>query len=112
MPLRVISGQGQAILLLLYHCQRSPLPMNLQLQKSLIIVVWLAVIANLLLPTPGWLDQTLKVVGIFLVVAHVLECLLFNRKIRANHKPAIRGFLMVMVFGVVHLNTLPDYSGR
>ncbi len=84
--------------------------MSLVVQKSLIILVWILVVANLFLPTPGWLDQTLIVVGIFLLVAHLLECLMFRRKIRAHHKPAIIGFLLVMVFGVIHLNTIPDYS--
>ncbi len=83
--------------------------MSVKNQKALVIVMWLLVIANLFLPTPGWLDQILKVAGIFLIVAHVLECLMFSRKIRANHRPAFKGYLMVLVFGVIHLNTLPDY---
>lgn len=83
--------------------------MSVKSQKALVIAIWLLVITNLLLPTPGWLDQTLKVAGIFLLVAHVLECLMFSRKIRANHRPAMKGYMMVLVFGVIHLNTLPDY---
>jgi len=84
--------------------------MNIKYQKAIIILVWLMVIANLFLPTPDWLDQTLKVLGIFLVVAHIIECFLFRRKITANSKPVLMGFIMVFVFGVIHLNTLPDYT--
>lgn len=79
-------------------------------QKNIILFVWLAVVANLFLPTPEWLDQTLKVIGLFLLIAHLIECVIFSKKIRRNHRPAAKGFLMVFVFGVVHLNTLPDYD--
>ncbi len=84
--------------------------MDTKYQKAIVLLVWLLVIANLFLPTPDWLDQTLKVLGIFLVVAHLLECFMFRRKIIANSRPAIKGFFMVFLFGVIHLNTLPDYT--
>lgn len=84
--------------------------MSTAVQKNIILLVWILVIANLFLPTPEWLDQILKVIGIFLVVAHLIECVIFNKKIRRNHRPSIKGFLLVFIFGVVHLNTLPDYD--
>lgn len=84
--------------------------MGVKQQKALISVIWVAVVLNLFITLPGWLDQTLTVLGIFLVFAHIIECIMFNRKIRANHTPAVMGFVQVLLFGVVHLNTLPDYT--
>lgn len=84
--------------------------MKFTLLKSILVLLWALVLINLLADFPDWLSTTLKVAGIFLVFAHLAECAMFANKIRGNHKNSLVGFLQVFLFGVAHLNTLPDFK--
>ncbi len=84
--------------------------MKITVPKALFIVLWMLVVANLLVSLPSWLNTTLNVAGLFLVFAHLAECFMFSHKIRINHENSIAGYLQVFLFGVLHLNTLPDFK--
>ncbi len=84
--------------------------MRTTLPKAIFIVLWGLVIANLLVSLPGWLHTTLNVAGLFLLFAHLAECFMFSHKIRSNHENRFFGYLQVFLFGVLHLNTLPDFK--
>ncbi|MGI9286639.1 MAG: DUF1145 domain-containing protein [Pseudomonadales bacterium] len=84
--------------------------MKTTLPKAILIVLWILIVVNLLVSFPGWLSTILKVLGIFLVIAHLVECFMFSNKIRINHENSFVGYLQVFLFGVVHLNTLPDFK--
>lgn len=84
--------------------------MKITLPKSVFMVLWVLVFANLLVSLPHWLHTTLNVVGLFLVFAHLAACFMFSRKIKLNHENRFAGYVQVLFFGVLHLNTLPDFK--
>ncbi len=84
--------------------------MKITLLKAIFIVLWVLVVVNLLVSMPDWLATTLNVVGLFLLFSHLAKCFMFSHKIRINHANSFVGYLQVLLFGVLHLNTLPDFK--
>lgn len=73
------------------------------LGKIIVLLVWAAVIVNFWIDFPGSLDTWLGWIGLFLVVAHAIECVVFSAKIREHHADNLaRGYLLVFVFGILH----------
>ena len=71
--------------------------------KYTILMLWGACFLNLLMPLTTILNYLL----IFLVVAHFLECIIFYKKIKKNK---IKNFLMVIIFGYLHIQKLDYYD--
>lgn len=84
--------------------------MKITLPKAILIVLWVLVVINLVVSMPGWAATTLNVVGLFLLFSHLAKCFMFSHKIRINHANSFVGYLQVLLFGVLHLNTLPDFK--
>lgn len=78
--------------------------------KAITAAVWLAVILNQFVTFPDGLKTFLDVTGIFLIVAHTLECIFFSKKIIEGHKSALKGFVQVFLFGIIHLRALPNFK--
>lgn len=73
------------------------------LGKIATLLFWLAALYNLLAPFPGQAALWVNVIAGLLLIAHVVECIVFNRRIREHHRDNLAaGYLMVLLFGVLH----------
>lgn len=72
--------------------------------KLVTLAGWAAIIYNVIAPYTGeWLNY----VGILLLVAHVIECMIFADKIKTHHADNLAaGYLQVLIFGAVHASQL------
>ena len=77
---------------------------KIKLIRSALVVVWLVCLLNLVVPIASLFNYLL----VFLVVAHVLEFLVFFKKFETNKA---KNFFMVLVFGYLHIQQL-DYEKR
>lgn len=73
--------------------------------KALLALFWLAALVNLLMPFPEPLGGRLGALAGIILLAHVVEMLLFNRLLQARPQPWLER-LQVLLFGFVHLRTL------
>ena len=76
---------------------------KVKLIKSVILILWLACFANIFIPLSNILNYLL----IFLIAAHCLEFIIFYKKFKNNK---IKNFLMVMIYGYLHIQKLDYYE--
>lgn len=76
-----------------------------KLTKTLLLLFWLAALVNLLMPFPEPLGGRLGWLAGIILIAHVVEMLLFNRRLQARPQPWLER-LQVLAFGFMHLRTL------
>ncbi|BBT15449.1 DUF1145 domain-containing protein [Metapseudomonas otitidis] len=74
--------------------------------KSVALLFWLAVLANLFEPFARPFSTLLNGLALLVLGLHVLEALLYNAQLRARPHPW-RDRLQLMLFGVFHLAGLP-----
>ncbi len=76
--------------------------------KKLLIVVWILAIAAFFVAP----DSTLSTIGrwVFwiMLVAHAVESFVYREKLRAAPGSMASNVLSTMVFGVLHVQALPD----
>ena len=77
---------------------------KIKLIRSALVVVWLVCLLNLVVTISSLLDYLLA----FLIIAHILEFLVFFKKFETNKA---KNFFMVLVFGYLHIQQL-DYEKR
>jgi len=70
--------------------------------KYILVLLWLICVINLFMP----ISQLINYLFIILVVSHLLECMVFYKKIIKSKKNIIKNFLLVMVFGYLHIQKL------
>jgi len=70
--------------------------------KYILLLLWLICVINLFVP----ISQLINYLFIFLVVSHLLECMFFYKKIIKSEKNIMKNFLLVMVFGYLHIQKL------
>ena len=76
--------------------------MKLDAPKIISIIVWLAIIANLLVVFPQGVATTLNILGLALLAAHLGEYILFKKKIDEKPESGPVAFLMTMLFGLLY----------
>ncbi|MBX9755352.1 MAG: DUF1145 domain-containing protein [Pseudomonadaceae bacterium] len=76
-----------------------------KLAKALLLLFWVAALVNLLMPFPEPLGGRLGWLAGIILIAHVVEMLLFNRRLQARPQPWLER-LQVLAFGFVHLRSL------
>jgi uncharacterized protein YhhL (DUF1145 family) len=74
----------------------------MNLVKYILLLIWLICIINFFVP----ISQLINYLFIFLIVAHLLECIIFYKKIIRSKEIKIKNFLLVMVFGYLHVQKL------
>lgn len=67
-----------------------------------IVVVWLAVIANLFIDLPDNLDLWLNVFAIFLLATHTIRCLLLSKLINRYSLQPLKSYALILLFGVLY----------
>jgi putative membrane protein len=78
-----------------------------RLGKFLTLLFWLVVLVNLLNPLIHPLHLLVKLAGNLLLLMHLLELVLFNSSLkRRAHR--WRDRLQILLFGVFHLQTIPE----
>ncbi|HBR65346.1 MAG TPA: hypothetical protein DEA18_06065 [Dehalococcoidia bacterium] len=68
----------------------------------MLVLLWLICVINLFLP----ISQVINYLFIFLIVSHLLECMVFYKKIIKSKNNIIKNFLLVMVFGYLHIQKM------
>ena len=74
--------------------------------KIILIAVWALIIASLVIAFPAPFGEILPKLGMFLVVAHVIEYFVFNKKIKEKNDGMTKSFLMTLVFGLIYIKNL------
>lgn len=72
------------------------------LGKIATFAFWVAAVANLITPF-GAAAPWVTGIAIALLVAHAIECIVFRKHIQADpNVPALQGYVLVLLFGVLH----------
>ena len=75
--------------------------------KLILIALWAACFYNLVVPFEQGLDVTLHWVLIILPVAHLIECIIFKKRIEAAAGDTKKHYFQVLLFGAIHIMNLP-----
>ena len=70
--------------------------------KIITLAFWLAALYNLVAPFPGAAATWVNWIALILLIAHSGECIYFNRQIREHHANPLTGYVLVLLFGVLH----------
>ena len=65
------------------------------------LAFWLSFAVNFFSPLLGQYSVWLQWAGLGIVVAHLIECIIFRKQIRINYANAIEGYAVVMLFGAL-----------
>ncbi len=72
------------------------------LGKILTLAFWIAAIINLFNPF-GAAAIWISGVAVLLIVAHGIECIVFRKQIQTDpNNSALAGYILVLLFGVLH----------
>ncbi len=83
--------------------------MKWSIAKGITALVWVAIVINLFQPFASPADTALNVVGGFLLIAHLIECVVYRQKVAQHHADnKFWGYLMILLFGVIHINSLNE----
>ncbi len=61
--------------------------------KIILIAIWALIIASLVISFPAPFGELLPKLGMLLIVAHIIEFIVFNKKIKAKNDGALNHFL-------------------
>jgi len=76
--------------------------------KIVTLGFWVVFTVGLVIAIPNETAATvINYTGYGLIVAHIIEVLVFSNRIKASDNPVLHGF-QVLVFGFFHANTLPQ----
>jgi putative membrane protein len=77
------------------------LSQRLKIGKVMVSIVWLFIVVSLIEPSQVPFSQVFLGLGLFLVVSHIIEIVVFNKRMRG---PA--DYLLTMLFGSLQLKTI------
>lgn len=78
----------------------------LSFAKGALAMFWLVALLNVGFPFADPLGSWCNWLALILLAVHLLEVLLFQRRIQERPMPWL-GRLMVLLFGVLHIQSLP-----
>ena len=67
------------------------------------LILWAFGIVNLIEPFNGWIFYLASSIFYILLIAHLIECIIYRNKILRSDSPPV-AFLMTLIFGVIYLN--------
>ena len=76
--------------------------------KASVLLMIAVIIANLLIRFPAPWDKWLDWAGIFLLVSHAIEVLVFAPRVKNAEGPAAMHYLQLFIFGYFHAETLKE----
>ena len=72
------------------------------------LLLWAFGIVNLFEPFNGWLYFVALSIFYILLVAHLIECLVYRNKILKSQDSPFVAFSMTLLFGVVYLGSIKE----
>ena len=72
------------------------------------LFLWSLGIVNLFEPFNGWLFYFASGVFYLLLIAHLIECVVYRNKILKSQDSPIVAFSMTLLFGVIYLGSIKD----
>ena len=72
------------------------------------LFLWSLGIVNLLEPFNGWLFYFASGVFYLLLIAHLIECVVYRNKILKSQDSPFVAFSMTLLFGVIYLGSIKD----
>jgi uncharacterized protein YhhL (DUF1145 family) len=79
--------------------------------KTAVALVWVLCIASYFVATESTLAGYGQLLFWVMLVAHAGECLFFLSRLRAAPGGLAHNLVQTMIFGVVHVRTIPDAAG-
>ena len=72
------------------------------------LFLWSLGIVNLFEPFNGWLFYFASGVFSLLLIAHLIECVVYRNKILKSQDSPFVAFSMTLLFGVIYLGSIKD----
>ena len=72
------------------------------------LILWAFGIVNLFEPFNGWAFYLAAVVFYLLLIAHLIECVIYRNKILKSNDSSLVAFSMTLIFGVIYLGSIQD----
>ena len=77
------------------------LSQRLMIGKVTVSIVWLLIVASVIEPSQVPFPYVLQGIGVFLVVSHIIEIIVFKQRMRGT-----RDYLLTMLLGTLQLRTI------
>jgi uncharacterized protein YhhL (DUF1145 family) len=72
------------------------------------LILWAFGIVNLFEPFNGWVFYVATAVFYLLLIAHLIECVIYRNKILKSNDSALVAFSMTLIFGVIYLGSIQE----
>ena len=72
------------------------------------LILWALGIENLFEPFNGILFYLASAIFYLLLIAHLVECVVYRKKILQSNDSAFVAFSMTLLFGVIYLGSIKD----
>jgi uncharacterized protein YhhL (DUF1145 family) len=72
------------------------------------LILWAFGIVNLFEPFNGILFYLVSAIFYLLLIAHLVECVVYRKKILQSNDSAFVAFSMTLIFGVIYLGSIKD----
>ena len=77
---------------------------NMNLGKILTLILWIFLGTNYLVNFSVWANYF----GLMLLVIHLMEYLIFFKKIRLSGDTIIKSFIQTLIFGVLYIGSIKN----
>ena len=72
------------------------------------LILWAVGIVNLLEPFNGWFFYVAFGIFYLLLIAHLVECVIYRNKILKSQDSPFIAFSMTLIFGVIYLGSIKE----
>jgi uncharacterized protein YhhL (DUF1145 family) len=72
------------------------------------LILWALGIVNLFEPFNGILFYLASAIFYLLLIAHLVECVVYRKKILQSNDSSFVAFSMTLIFGVIYLGSIKD----
>ena len=72
------------------------------------LILWAFGIVNLFEPFNGWVFYVATAVFFLLLIAHLIECVIYRNKILKSNDSPLVAFSMTLIFGVIYLGSIQE----
>ena len=80
----------------------------MKLPHIITLILWAFGIVNLFEPFNGWVFYVAIAVFYLLLIAHLIECVIYRNKILKSNDSPLVAFSMTLIFGVIYLGSIQD----
>ena len=74
----------------------------------IILILWAVGIVNFLEPFNGWFFYVASGIFYLLLIAHLVECVIYRNKILKSEDSPFIAFSMTFIFGVIYLSSIKE----